>query len=91
MNFEWDEDKRRSNIAKHGLDFWTATLLFDGRAVVSVPAKTSTEQRVLTIGRLEDGKFYTIIWTQRDSARRLISFRRSRHEEERHYSALHGG
>ena len=91
MTYEWDEAKRHGNIAKHGLDFWDAVLLFDGRPVVSFPAKTPTEARTLTVGKLDDGKFYTLVWTQREDARRIISFRRSRHDEEQRYFALHRG
>jgi uncharacterized DUF497 family protein len=31
MGFEWDEEKRLSNIAKHGFDFIRAARLFGGR------------------------------------------------------------
>jgi uncharacterized DUF497 family protein len=31
MRFEWDEQKRLLNIAKHGIDFLTASGIFDGR------------------------------------------------------------
>jgi uncharacterized DUF497 family protein len=30
MEFEWDEGKRLANMAKHGLDFVDAPVLFDG-------------------------------------------------------------
>lgn len=89
MAFEWDEAKRRGNLTKHSLDFFDVVALFDGRAVVSFPARTQTEARTLTIGKLDDGKFYTVVWTQREDARRIISFRRSRHDEEQRYYALH--
>ena len=80
--YEWDEDKRLINLEKHKLDFIDSILLFDGRPVAHVPAKTETEARTLTIGEI-NGKFYTVVWTQREEARRLISFRRARHEEEK--------
>ena len=35
MEFEWDEDKRQSNIAKHGIDFDRAATLFDGRLLAN--------------------------------------------------------
>jgi uncharacterized DUF497 family protein len=89
--FEWDEGKRALNLTKHGLDFRDARVLFDGRPVISIPARTETEERFLTIGRVRDDKFYTVVWTQRGTARRIISFRRSRHGEESRYIALHGG
>ncbi|MCM1382174.1 MAG: BrnT family toxin, partial [Muribaculaceae bacterium] len=28
MNFEWDEEKERKNIIKHGIDFETASRVF---------------------------------------------------------------
>ena len=87
--YEWDEDKRLINLGKHKLDFIDSILLFDGRPAAHVPAKTETEARTLTIGEI-NGKFYTVVWTQREEARRLISFRRARHEEEKLYRTIHG-
>lgn len=88
--YEWDEAKRLANLEKHKLDFIDSCLLFDGRPVAHVPAKTETEERTLSIGQI-NGKFYTVVWTQRGYARRIISFRRSRHEEEELYQTLYGG
>ena len=88
--FEWDEAKRQSNIAKHNLDFVRAMTLFDGRPVFNVPSKSAIEARTQTVGKLDDGKLCTVIWTQRIGARRIISFRRARHGEKANYLALHG-
>lgn len=87
---EWDETKRLSNIAKHDLDFRDAAAVFDGRPVFNLPSKSVTEARVLTVGRLDDGRFCTVAWTQRIGAQRIISFRRARHGEKADYFALHG-
>jgi len=87
--FEWDEAKREINIAKHGLDFIRARLIFDGRPVLNVPAIRGEEPRCLTIANL-DGKFVTVVWTLRGRNRRIISFRRARHDEEKKYKALFG-
>jgi len=86
--FEWDEVKREINIAKHGLDFVRARLVFDGRAAISVPAVKGEEPRYLTIADL-DGKSVTVVWTWRGQSRRIISFRRSRDGEEKAYKALY--
>ncbi len=40
MDFEWDEDKNRSNIAKHGIGFERAARIISAR-----PAKRS-ERRI---------------------------------------------
>jgi uncharacterized DUF497 family protein len=37
MVFEWDEEKRRANIAKHGIDFVRATAILR-RPTISRPA-----------------------------------------------------
>jgi len=87
--YEWDEQKRQSNIIKHGLDFVAVRHLFDGRHVIDLPAHSETEPRTLTVGMI-DGKFYTVVWTQRGEKRRIISFRRSRDEEKREYQNLYG-
>jgi len=88
--FEWNEAKRERTLADRGLDFADARPLFDGRPVVSFPAATQTEARTLTIGRLEDGRFYTVVWTWRGEAQRIISFRRARDDEERRHAEQHG-
>jgi uncharacterized DUF497 family protein len=89
MEFEWDEAKRRSNLAKHGVDFLRARALFDGRPVVTTVSRYPDEQRFLTTGEI-DGRFYTVVWTQRGKNIRLISARRARDAEARDYRALHG-
>jgi len=85
--FEWDDGKWLTNLGKHRLDFIDCVQLFDGRARVDVPARTETEARTLTIGEI-DGKIYTVVWTWRSPARRIISFRRARRDEEDDYYAL---
>ena len=88
--FDWDEAKREWTLKDRGLDFADARPLFDGRPVLHVPARTKSEVRTLTIGQLGDGKVYTVVWTWRGEARRIISFRRARDEEERRYWLQHG-
>ena len=88
--FEWDEAKRLSNIQKHDLDFRDTAAVFDGRPLVNYRAKNETESRVVTVGRLDDGKFRTVIWTQRIGAQQIISFRSARHGERADYLTLHG-
>jgi uncharacterized protein len=50
MQFEWDEDKRRANIAKHGIDFIDVAALFDGRPVVTYASPRNNEKRWSTTG-----------------------------------------
>jgi uncharacterized protein len=88
--FEWDENKRLRNLEKHNLDFKDVALLFDGRPTVTETAISSDEMRHVTTAAMNDGKFYTVIWTWRESNRRIISFRRARNVEKRTYREIYG-
>jgi uncharacterized protein len=89
MEFEWDEAKRLTNIAKHRIDFFDVQAIFDGRPVMTQPSSRDQELRFATTGVLED-KFITGIWTPREEFTRIISARRARYEEIRKYRELHG-
>ena len=90
MDFEWDENKRRSIIEKHGLDFRDAPQLFD-ESHVKADAKPGSggEERFLATG-ISNEKYVTVIYTERGGATRIISFRRAWKNEQRRYQALHG-
>jgi uncharacterized protein len=89
MNFEWDENKRQSNIEKHGFDFLRARHIFDGRSRYDLESPRGGEHRILSIGEL-NGVIITVAWTPRDTdVIRIISVRRARHEEERKYRQIH--
>lgn len=88
MRLEWDEHKRLANFEKHGLDFLDASKIFE-TTHVAVPSNHSSEQRFLAIGLLQ-GRFVTVVYTMRGAAIRIISFRRSRHEERQKYHKLYG-
>ena len=90
MEFEWDEAKQRTNLAKHGIDFLDVRRLFDGRPVVTTRSPYPDEERYLTTGII-DGRFVTAIWTRRGGAIWIISARRARDAETRRYRALHSG
>jgi uncharacterized DUF497 family protein len=82
MEFEWDEEKRRTNLEKHKFDFLMAEDIFDGRSVLEYSSDRFAERRFLTVANVED-TFVAIIWTPRYDKRRIISLRRARHAEER--------
>ena len=88
MRFEWDETKDEANLVKHGVDFVRARRLFDGRPVLTSPSPFRGEARWLTTGFLDD-TCYTVVWTLRGEAIRLISARRARNAEERRYRSLY--
>ena len=54
-DFEWDEDKEKANIEKHGYDFETAAKAFlDPRRVIFTDEKhTAMEDRFFCLGKVE--------------------------------------
>lgn len=89
MFFEWDEAKRTRNLDRHKLDLIDGQMLFDGRPIVTYPSPRSGEARFVTTGEI-GGKFYSVVWTARAAATRLISFRRARDAEQRAHRARFG-
>ncbi len=87
MQFEWDERKRVTNLEKHGLDFLDVAEVFEVSHVV-VPSTISSELRFLAISVMQN-RFVTVVYTMRGEIIRIISFRRSRHEERRKYHELY--
>lgn len=87
MQFDWDPDKAKSNLEKHGITFRRAIEVFDDhRAITTDVTKPGHgETRFKTVG-LVSGGFITVIYTDRGSLRRIISARRSRRNERRDYN-----
>ena len=79
-SFEFDSSKSKSNVAKHGIDFIEAQLLWNDPMLLGIAAKTEDEPRYLVIG-LIDGKHWSAVITYRGANIRLISVRRARTEE----------
>ena len=73
IEFEWDEQKRLSNLQKHGIDFIRACQIFDGFTVEFEDNRYDYgEDRYIAIGET-NGQILTVVYTYRDDAIRLIS------------------
>ena len=79
-NFEYDENKSQSNLAKHGIDFVEAQKLWNDSNLLEIPSKTQDETRFVVIGKI-DSKYWSGVITYRDQNIRIISVRRSRIQE----------
>lgn len=87
MDFEWDEQKASSNLAKHGVSFDEATAVFDDtNRLEELDASDDHEERWRAIGLAPSGVFF-IVYTERDGGViRMISARvATRHEQDRYY------
>jgi len=85
--FEYDENKSKQNLAKHGIDFDVAQLLWDDPRMLELPSKKATsETRYLVIGTI-NRKHWSSIITYRGKNIRIISVRRSRIDEVNFYES----
>lgn len=90
QSFEWDEVKRRANLAKHRLDFRDADLVFS-EPYLKLPARPAGDEvRHRAIGHVGES-LVAVIYTERGEALRIISMRKARNDERRlFHQALHG-
>lgn len=85
--FEWDEAKEASNYAKHRIffDFATRVFLDPNADQTDTTRQEDGEVRCKVCGWV-DGHLYSVVYTERDDAYRLISARRANAKEERSYA-----
>ena len=86
MEFEWDDEKERINIQKHGLDFSTAAHVFsdDCRIEKYDHSHSDDEDRYIVIGSINGYlTIVTVSYTPRSNGTviRIISARVSTKEE----------
>jgi uncharacterized protein len=85
MDFEWDEEKRLSNITKHGIDFISIETVFDGEIATIFDGRFEYgEDRFITFGLL-DGHVVAVVHTETDTKIRIISVRKATTNEEENY------
>ena len=84
MEFEFDQEKSASNLAKHGIDFERAQSIWDEPDRLEIPARSVDEPRWQVIGRIGAVVWSAFVTTREDRVR-IISVRRARHEEEAAY------
>jgi uncharacterized DUF497 family protein len=82
----WDEAKRRSNLAKHGVDFAIAERFdFVAAIIEEDESEAYGEQRQIATGRIDD-TIYVYVYTLRGEEDHAISLRRATPRERRRYA-----
>ena len=92
MDFEWDEVKREANLAKHFIDFVDAATIWRGHVIDPLATReVAGESRRLALGTIGDAEWIiAVVYTPRDTARRIISARRARRSERQVYQDQFG-
>lgn len=90
MPVEWDPEKARSNLTKHGVAFDVAALVFDDpMAVATFDRIVDGEERWRTVGRVGPATILFVVHTWLDESGevyiRIISARRADRMEIRAY------
>ncbi|MGA7560571.1 MAG: BrnT family toxin [Terriglobales bacterium] len=84
--FEWDENKNRQNIRKHGFDFADAEEMFYGILLFSPDVREDYgEDRWVGIGTIR-GRTTVVVFTERGPETiRIISLRKATRRESKQY------
>ena len=86
MRFEWDEEKNRMNVQKHGISFNDVIGLFDHPMIVHLDVRNDYEEnRWVGIGMMKH-HVAVVVYTERmGDAIRIISARKANKREVRQY------
>jgi uncharacterized protein len=84
VKYEWDDEKNRRNIRKHGIDFLDVPAMFQNPMVVFLDdRKDYGEDRWIGIGHLKSVLAVIVFTEPEDDTIRILSARKAmRHEEE---------
>jgi uncharacterized DUF497 family protein len=84
--FEWDARKAQSNLAKHGVGFEDARLVFDDAfALDRLDAGGGHAEPRYVITGMTNGVLLTVVYAERGERTRIISARRATRHERREY------
>lgn len=85
-DFEWDEQKNKSNQQKHGISFERAKDAFDDEDAIIYPGHTKGgENRFLLVGKVLGKFIISVVFTARRQINRIISARQAKKEEIKDY------
>ncbi len=82
QEFDWDENKRLSNVRKHAIDFEDAVTIFDNDIVTVEDNRYEyDESRYMTLGLL-NGRVIAVVHVERGMVTRIISARKATRYEQ---------
>lgn len=89
MNIEWDEQKNKINILKHGINFADSPEIFSSPILIKLDNRLDYhEKRWIGLGLLR-GVVIVFVITKRSKNLRMISIRKAnKNERERYYEAI---
>ncbi len=85
MSYEWNPNKAKSNLKKHGIRFADAVGVFEDEFALTVQARQAGEDRFITIGRDFLSRILVVVYAFRGVIIRIISARKATARERKFY------
>ena len=87
IRFDWDGQKARSNLAKHGVSFDEAKTVFEDPFAISIPDPdhSDEEMRFIDLGYSQNHRLLIVVYTERNDTIRIISSREADKNERKQY------
>ncbi len=87
LRFEWDENKARRNIEKHGVSFEEAATVFGDPLSLTIddPLHSGDEERFVTVGETVNQGILVVVHTERGDSIRIINARKATRNERKTY------
>jgi uncharacterized DUF497 family protein len=89
MDYQWDVNKARTNLRKHGVSFADAVLVFEDTAAITIEDEHIEEERYITIGMDAQSRVLIVVFTWRNNTIRIISARKTTILERQQYEEHH--
>jgi hypothetical protein len=85
MQYEWDEDKRAANLARHKVDFADAVDFEWDTAIETIDDRFDYgEERWVALGYI-GRRLHVLVYTHRGETIRIISLRKANKRENEYY------
>ena len=87
LAFEWDKNKARENVRKHGVSFEEASTIFADPLARTIydPLHSDEEDRFVMLGESQRRRLLVVVFTDRDDRIRVISARVATRRERKDY------
>jgi uncharacterized DUF497 family protein len=86
MEYQWDKNKAKLNLKKHGIDFADAVGIFEDEWALTIEEQViDGEKRFVTLGVDFLGRIVVVVYTFREDYIRIISARSATKKERKIY------
>jgi uncharacterized protein len=87
LAFEWDNNKAKQNVKKHGVSFEEASTVFGDPLARTIPdpLHSGEEDRFVHLGKSQRRRLLVVVFTERGDKIRIISARAATRRERKHH------